>query len=165
MPWRGLRVALDEILLHYSEHRERYSQHAPFSFGPTVARYRDRELRNAAGKQLEQVTGVVQAMQRALRVMALGIDYAQYAQFDLQTPQVDGYFDGRWRYCVDGSHESLTDEDYRLARLFVIQSALQAARADAVLQQRSDRNARIHSTASVGQTPQQREWTGPTAYS
>ncbi|MGW7197353.1 hypothetical protein [Streptomyces chryseus] len=162
----GLRIAFDELIRYYGEGREIGSPHAPFGLGPTLGGYSDsnRDIDNKSGRQLESVTRVVQSLQAAMRIVALGIDYAQYADFDIQAPEATRHPDGTIRFVVDKHHKLLNDEDYRLARLFVIQSALQAARVDNVLHLMHDRNSATPLT-EVSDAPEDQTWDGTTDFS
>ncbi|MEU3099892.1 hypothetical protein ABZ690_35670 [Streptomyces sp. NPDC006967] len=171
----ALSIAFTELIEHYTETR-RSAYRPPFRFGD-VKDYRD-ESRRIGGdreakklrltdllshikdisKQLSSVTKVTKEMQRAMRVTALGIDYTRYARFDVLTPQVGRYMGGNARFFVEEGHKLLTHEDYQFARLFVIESAMQAAKADAVLQRRLDHRAA--SPAGWGQA-EERDWEGP----
>ncbi|PJM96578.1 hypothetical protein [Streptomyces sp. CB01373] len=55
----------------------------------------------------------------------------------------------------------LSDEDYQFARLFVIESSMQAAKADAVLQRRLDHRAASNPSPGTWNQGEQRNWEGP----
>lgn len=157
----GLVIAFDDLLDHYS--RRRYSDSGdPFSFGPTLREFRApipapfKEI-----KHLEDTNKVAVAMQRALRMIALGIDYRRYAQFEILTPRVNSYADGSIRYTV-AAHKNATEQDYEVCRHFVIESALQAAKADAALNARMQYLQTKRSQPSASPTLIQRKWSGPT---
>lgn len=100
-----------------------------------------------------------------MQVISLGIDYAKYSQFKALTPQVAGFMDGSTKFFYHQGHEQLTVEDYNSARPFLIESALQAVRADAVLQRRDAHHEAHIRGMKNGLRTQQRKWTGPAAAS
>jgi hypothetical protein len=157
----GLVIAFDDLLDHYAQRRY-FDSGDPFSFGPTL-----REFRAAGHSQSEElghlaeVTKVAVAMQRALSMIALGIDYRRYVQFEILTPRLNGYMDGSIRYTVTAVQENLTEQDYETCRCFVIKSALQAAKADSALDARMQHMEANKLESGVSQTPIEREWTGP----
>ncbi|MFJ4343272.1 hypothetical protein [Streptomyces sp. NPDC088915] len=171
----ALSIAFTELIEHYTETR-RSAYRPPFRFGD-VGDYRDesqkigrdREVKKLRltdllshikdlSKQLSSVTKATKEIQRAMRVTALGIDYTRYAQFDVLTPQVGRYFGGNASFYVEVGHKLLTHADYEFARLFVIESAMQAAKADTVLQRRLDHRAAAQGSWGQGE---HRDWEGP----
>lgn len=156
----GLVIAFDDLVDHYAE-RHGYGSDHPFGFGPTLRDYRSRGPQSGELKHLQQVTQAAIAMQRALRLLALGIDYRRYAQFEILAPRVNGYLDGSTRYIVTKAQEQLTDQDYQTCRRFVIESSLQAAKADAALEARMQHLQINQPEPGTGWTPTERTWTGP----
>jgi hypothetical protein len=153
----GLVIAFDDLLDHYAQCRYPDSSD-PFSFGPTLREFR------ATGhpqldevRQLAEVNRVVIAMQRALRMTTLGIDYRRYVQFEILTPRVAHYTDGSTRYTATAAQQKVTERDYQTCRRFVIESALQAAKADTAL----DARMQHLQESGIRPTSTEREWTGP----
>lgn len=120
---------------------------SPFRFGPTIhTRLRDYEIaaylwnedqsrrhprRNEdIGRQLAQVTEAVKELQAAARVIAIGVDFAEYQRFKNLTPSVVDYFGGRREYLAPAGYAPTTD-DVAFCLQFVVTSALRLARADA----------------------------------
>lgn len=156
----GLVLAFEE-LLEFCTGRVHAPGVSPFSFGTRVPRFRPtREDRGTlAAQHTRALTETARDLQAAMRVISLGIDYARYAQFNVMTPPVNRYLDGSVKITVTQWHELLNPDDYQFARLFVIESALQAARADAVF-------ARLDAHAGAYQDDydieiQEWTWTGP----
>jgi hypothetical protein len=163
----GLVIAFDDLIDHYSRrHHSGYGD--AFSFGPTL-----REISSfgspAARLTIENLddhiiamTTVAATMQRAMRMIALGIDYRRYVQFDILTPAVYGTMDGTIHITFSKAQEELTSqEDYQTCKRFVIESALQAAQADAALDA-GTRHLQINRPEpGSGWTRSHRTWTGP----
>ncbi len=111
-----------------------------------------RELRSNSARGLEaigkkvddnlaQLNDVVAAMQRGMRVMAVGIDYARYNRFEQLTPKVFGTGEHR-RVDVDFDYAP-THEEYDDCVQFVIATALRLAELEARAAQPSWRRARL----------------------
>ncbi len=175
----GLMIAFTELIDHYTE--VRHPGQGPFQFGRTVKDYRNEKqtlpdtgirqkdrstgaLSRGLGKsmqQLEALTTATQEIQRAMRMISLGIDYARYAQFEVLAPRLQQEWTGAPKFIVTAGHATLTLDDYRFGRLFVIEAALQAAKADAVLQRRNDHQAVNNPAPGVWAGREWRDWTGP----
>ncbi|MFD5399281.1 hypothetical protein ACFWJW_34370 [Streptomyces sp. NPDC127097] len=153
----GLVMAFEELLEHYTARMKPWGR-SPFSFGEKIPSFRPpREERNSPmARQVKVLTQASRELQEAMRVIALGIDYARYAQFEAMTPGVNRYMDGSTKIAVTDWHKSLTADDYQFARFFVIQSALQAARADAVFARLDD-----HFPNDDDVDMEEWTWTGP----
>lgn len=163
----GLVLAFDELLEYYTGTTFRERGRSPFAFGPRLRNFkpRDRDFDRDAATQLTKLTEVSRQLQQAMQVISLGIDYAKYSQFKALTPEVAGFMDGSTKFFYHQGHEQLTAEDYSSARLFVIESALQAVRADAVLQRRDAHHQAHIQGVKNGLRTQERLWTGPVAAS
>ncbi|MGQ4433870.1 MULTISPECIES: hypothetical protein [unclassified Streptomyces] len=173
----GLLIAFMELIDHYTE-VGRYSHRPPFRIEERIHDYRDDSQRLAGQRRgdatmsrlidmvkstIKQVAGLTQAtqeIQRVMQVIALGIDYTRYAQFQVLTPYVHRYSNGTASFVIDKGHKAVTANDYQFGRLFVIESALQAAKADAVLQRRNDHTALNGGRRGDGES---RQWEGPNA--
>ncbi|MET9861907.1 MULTISPECIES: hypothetical protein [Streptomyces] len=153
----GLVMAFEELLEHYTARIKPWGR-SPFSFGERIPSFRPpREERNSPmARQLKVLTQTSRELQEAMRVISLGIDYSQYAQFESMTPGVNHYMDGSTKIAVTDWHKSLAMDDYQFARSFVIQSALQAARADAVFTRLDD-----HFPNDYDVDVEEWTWTGP----
>jgi hypothetical protein len=68
-------------------------------------------------------------MQRAMQVLATGIDYRRYSRFYLLVPYIARFMDGRREVrSIPGLH--VGDDEYQFCKQFVIESALQLAELD-----------------------------------
>lgn len=169
----GLAIAFNDMLDHYSRHQH-FGVGDLFGFGSTLhelnpgfARPERIALRQGrlgdVVQHVQALTNVAAPLQRAMRMIALGIDYRRYVEFDVLTPRVNGYFDRSTRYVVTKAHENLTEQDYQTCKRFVIESALQAAKADAALNARTRHLQVNRPEPGVAWTPSERTWTGPAA--
>jgi hypothetical protein len=133
----GLAIAFRELLEHYTRRSVEGFGRPPFSFGRRLSGFRpEKDQRgNAVTRQLIALTMTTSELRHALQVISLGIDYARYAHFDVMVPAVDKDMDGTTRITVTALDRATTADDYQQARLFVIESALQAARTDATFDQ------------------------------
>ncbi|MGW7196149.1 hypothetical protein [Streptomyces chryseus] len=131
----GLTLAFDELLSHYTGRREGWGR-SPFTFGDRLPIFRpDRTERDSpVSRQLRALTTATMKLRQAMKVIALGIDYARYVHFTVMSPDLSWYPNGRITFSVTNMSKAPTADDYQQARLFVIESALQAARADAILE-------------------------------
>ncbi|ABW11987.1 hypothetical protein Franean1_2557 [Parafrankia sp. EAN1pec] len=132
----GLSLAFDKMVEHYSMaetwssfsmtfHSSRWS---PLSFGPTLELSKGPHGSDLH-RYLAQLNDVASEVQGAMRIIALGIDFPRYMAFRLTTPRV-------WLNRIgfqDGMRESVTAENYRTCRRFVIESTLAASRVDALV--------------------------------
>ena len=90
------------------------------------------DLRDAAERVddiISQLHGAVPAMQRGMRVMALGIDYRRYTRFEQLTP--GGGRDEEQPVMIVDTDYSPTREEYDYCFQFVINAALRVAEVDA----------------------------------
>jgi hypothetical protein len=161
----GLSLAFEALMAHYSGGYSQYGmQQSPFAFGPRMdGRDKPHPPKNDVERSLAKVVDVLGKVQGATRMASLGIDYTRYARFTAIAPKVYGYANGTWRYTQTSWHEELTAEDYSSSRSFVIESALQAARADGVHELlEAHREAYMkYSRRGVEPFPE-RTWNGPT---
>jgi hypothetical protein len=135
---------LNDRLNHVWESRYKFGQAVNFPYrglvGPTVARLAVRLPRphqqRAAKKAATELDGHLRAlseatsqMQRGLRVLALGIDYAQYVRFEQLTPLI--LSDGGARLSSMSLAWAPTREEYEDCVQFVITAALHLAELEA----------------------------------
>jgi hypothetical protein len=169
----GLVIAFDDLLEHYAGLRDWSGDSSKFGFGRTLSRsgmgfrrsyhsFRGSGFSDLAdlAETLDHVTDVASELQRAMRMIALGIDYRRYAQFEILAPSVDHFFGGKIEYRVSALHENLTQDDFQTAKLFVIDSALQAAKADAALDAVTRHIEAHQPKAGKRNSATSREWKG-----
>ncbi|MFF7966745.1 hypothetical protein ACFZC3_15435 [Streptomyces sp. NPDC007903] len=156
----GLALAFDELLVHYAGTFTR-PRTTVFTFGPDINIFDEPRVDGEHSRQLrrlKKLTDVALATQRALRAIALGIDYADLARFRIVTPEVTGYGDGSRRYMEGVWLKARTSDDYDWARHFVIESALRAARADEI---QGMLKARYDTDWNPTTPRTERNWRGP----
>ena len=127
----GLMITFNEFVDYHSSHASDdlgFLPTGPLAFGPTIQRF-DTTSHDFSEQLLMKVTRATAAIQKGLRIMALGIDYRRYSRFAVITPEVIYKPDGTIRYRVGEPHKRLNAEDYQFGRNFVIESALRAADA------------------------------------
>lgn len=163
----GLAVAFEDILDHYSQ-RHQLGHEDPFGFGPILRKFNGYsrpetfELKpSGVIKHLEAVTNTVAALQRAMGIVALGIDYRRYIEFDILTPQMKIYAGRQITYLMTKAQENLTEQDYQTCKRFVIEAALQAAKADAALNIRTQHLQINNPEPGRSWSLSMRMWTGP----
>jgi hypothetical protein len=167
MAMAGLVIAFDDLVDHYAR-REHRGYGDPFGFGPTLRITNNSRPRPAIrtpsdlGGHLEAVTTVAAHLQRAMRLIALGIDYRRYVDFDILTPSVNQTIDGKIHVVASrAQEESANQENYETCKRFVIESALQAAQADAAIDSEIQRMQVNLSELGVAWSPSERTWSGP----
>lgn len=160
MAMAGLSIAFQALLDHYSGPGTSFGwEQSPFSFGPRLtSKDKQHNRRDDPDRRLERLTAITDETQKAMQVMSLGIDFASFARFQTLVPRVHGYMDGSQRFTEVPSDQSLTAEDYAWAQHFVIESALQAARADEVLQLLDEQ---MKTNWNPKAPYPERTWTGP----
>jgi hypothetical protein len=89
-------------------------------------------LAENVGKHVEQLTDAVVKMQRALRIMAIGLDYHRLYRFEMLTPEVSHLADGRREVFCPGPYNP-TQEDYDYCRQFVLSAAIRLAELESHL--------------------------------
>lgn len=156
----GLMIAFTEMIAYYSG-QQPGGQESPFRFGPTIGEYRNKDTRDDHRRQTEALSAASIEIQQAMRMLALGIDYNRYAQFKVLAPSPTRFMDGRTSYVVQESHRRVTDADYQFSRNFVIESTIEAARAEAALQRTSASRAANAFTDGAWPPSEPRDWQGP----
>lgn len=158
----GLKMAFAELLRHYGGRVSMNSaQSTPFAFGPRAPAFfkpRGHPELNDLAAQITYLRSVAQELREAMQMTSLGIDYPSYGRFAALVPLVPGYFNGEHRWFTTKDDDRMTAENYSSCRLFVIESTLQAARADEVLDLlRTQAEADRHPSGEYVE----RTWTGP----
>lgn len=121
-----LVIAFELMLVDYSERNADRFHRSPFRFGPTLTRFGTRAMSRLDGEVRRAIDGVVEsitAMQSALRVMAIGIDFRRYARFRSIVPSVVRTLDGNFH--LHEWQESKRDaEMIQFCIDFIIESAI-----------------------------------------
>jgi hypothetical protein len=94
-----LSHAFDELLRDYAKRKRTSDNSTAYSFGPEhglggFAVHRIPKIDPAFDRHIEAITDAVGQMQRAMKVLAVGLDYRRYARFAMLAPRIDRYSDG-----------------------------------------------------------------------
>jgi hypothetical protein len=83
-------------------------------------------IKGKMGDFIDRTKESVEALQEAVKILSLGLDYKRYARFKLLIPHVDRYLDGKYKIVrIDrGSMGVPTVDDVNFCINFVIESAL-----------------------------------------
>jgi hypothetical protein len=125
-----LSEAFEELLDDYANRKKDTAGNSPYLLrtlfvDSMFGRDHDPELTRRIG----QVEGVLNRMQRVIRVLAIGVDYRHYARFELLVPNIIYTADGsRFVAAVPGLE--VGDAEYQFCKQFVIETALHMAELD-----------------------------------
>jgi hypothetical protein len=106
-----------------------YTFGSDFRFATPVTNELRRSTNDRLGKFLGELYHTVRAMQEAMKVMAVGIDYRRYALFSMLTPEILHFANGQVDI-IPKPGLILTDDDYQFCYQFVISAALRLAEVD-----------------------------------
>jgi hypothetical protein len=134
-----LSEALDGLLKDYADRKRAVDGFSPFPAAPPPPRFmgvlpghdHDPELVD----QIDKLTGALERMQRAVSVLAMGLDYRRYARFELLVPHISYLSQSRQVRLARGLQ--VGDEEYQFCKHFVIETALHLAEMDFNLDLRS----------------------------
>lgn len=121
-----IALSFDMIIEDYENRKQTIFGRSPFFFGKSMALesslflgIKDHKLRRFIDITKESI----EAIQQAMKVLSLGIDYRQFTKFKLLTPTMIKPLGGGIIFAPIRSH-SLTEEDCRFCYDFVIESAI-----------------------------------------
>jgi hypothetical protein len=123
----ALAKSFEEMTGAYRQRSRKGGFRSPYQFGPNM-RHTAFDLRglppgSRAVKSMTDMAEAVSAMQTALRVMALGIDFRRYSEFKAMVPSLTPLLSGT--YHVYDAHAGTRDDETVHACLdFVIESAV-----------------------------------------
>lgn len=128
-----LSEALDHLLDDYAARKRTPRGSTAFSFGPrhfdAFATLEIRKISTKLDDQIKAITNTLGQMQRAMRVLAVGLDYRRSARFDMLVPNIVHFANGQRKVRpIPGLH--LGDEEYQFCKMFVIEAALHLAEMD-----------------------------------
>ena len=124
-----LSEAFEELLDDYANRKKDTAGNSPYLLrtlfvDSMFGRDHDPELTRRIG----QAEGVLDRMQRVIRVLAIGVDYRHYARFELLVPNIIYTADGSRVAGVPGLE--VGDTEYQFCKQFVIETALHMAELD-----------------------------------
>jgi hypothetical protein len=134
-------IAYEEMIRDYEDRKRGRYLRSPFYFGRDLTfhdafhlglkRGTSREEQNFA-EFVDRVKESIEAMQGAIKTIALGIDYRKYARFKRLTPALLRTMDGKWHVqrFASKADNLLSPDEARFCIDFVIESALALAEFD-----------------------------------
>lgn len=131
---RELAVAFEVMLNDYEARKRDPFHRSPYYFGPSLT-FAKSDLHSIgaggsrAGRSLENLVEVVAAMQGALRVMAIGLDFRRYARFKSFMPTVTRMLGGTF-HVYDWSNDKRDAETIQFCVDFIIDSAIRLSEFD-----------------------------------
>ena len=137
-----LSEAFDGLLGDYSDRKRTASGSSPYQWWPqpgmdpgiprVYGRDHDPQLLDQTErltKRTDRINRSLGDMQRAMRVLAMGLDYRRYARFEMLVPRIAHFADGhREVWAVPGLQ--VGGDEYQFCRLFVIETAVHLAEMD-----------------------------------
>lgn len=130
-----LAVAFEVMFNDYEARKRDSFRRSPFYFGPSLT-FANSDIRGMGGlagsraeRSLENVVEVVKAMQGALRVMAIGIDFRRYTRFKSFVPTVVQTLDGTF-HVHDWPNDKRDTETIQFCIDFIIESAIHLSEFD-----------------------------------
>ena len=122
-------VAFEEMINDYEvRKRDRFHQ-SPFSFGPDIGRAPHFSGIHGVDRYFDRVHESIQAMQKALKVMAFGIDFRRYSRFQSFVPYFFKTANGNYHF-NDVTVGPRTAEMIQFCIEFVVESAVQLREFD-----------------------------------
>jgi len=134
----NIALAFTEMIADYEDRKRNQYHMSPFFFGQSMTfldsffmglsrSSSERKL----GEFVDKVKESIEAMQSAIKMLALGIDYRKYSKFKMLTPHLTRVISGNWvihRHFEEEQKPS--QEEARFCIDFVIESALALAEFD-----------------------------------
>lgn len=136
-------IAFHQLIDDYEKRKRSTYGRSPFYFGPhfplvdsffmglghgSSPLLASQEFRQQLGQFIDGVKESLEAIQDAIRILAMGIDYPRYSRFRTLTPSIRGPFQGE--YSVGRVAEGLDSEDAQFCIDFVIEAALKLQEFD-----------------------------------
>ncbi len=125
-------LAFDVLLYSYEENKIGNNRYSPFFFGKDLSfnsafsmGIEDRKM----SQFVDKVKDSLEAMQKAIKVMSLGIDYKRFVKFNLLTPHIIKTMEGNHIAQIYGE-KKWTKENCQYCIDFVIDSSLKLQEFD-----------------------------------
>lgn len=133
--------AFNGLLDDYAARKVRINGRSAYTWWSRQGNFHVRQIgqdrdRNRLAEQVNNTQRALDGMQRAMRVLAMGLDYRRYARFEMLVPPVAVFPDGS-REVRPTPGLQVGDEEYQFCKQFVIETALHLAEADFDLDLRS----------------------------
>ncbi|MDW7670359.1 MAG: hypothetical protein SCK57_03815 [Bacillota bacterium] len=136
-----IALAFTEMITDYENRKRGQYQSSPFFFGSSMSFLNSFHMgleggsfsssERKLGEFIDKVSESIKAMQDAIKMLALGIDYRKYSRFRMLTPHLTQIMGGEWR--VHRRFKEIdkpSEEDARFCLDFSIESALALAEFD-----------------------------------
>jgi hypothetical protein len=127
-----IAFAFDKMISSYEENKHEWGRGSPFFFGEDLTFLSsfhmgiDKHGHNDLGDFVDKVKDSVEAMQRAIKILALGLDYRKYSKFKRLLPHISRTLSGK--YIVQkgrlGKQEPADKEYIEFCINFIVESAI-----------------------------------------
>lgn len=125
-------VAFDVLLISYEQSKTSYLRNSPFFFGKRMSFNSSFFMGVKDSKMtdfIDNVKSSVEAMQSAIKIISLGLDYKQYVKFSLLTPSITRTMGGDYVAQIHGNRK-WTKSNCNYCINFVLNSALKLQEFD-----------------------------------
>lgn len=122
-------IAFEEMIDDYEARKRDRFHHSPFSFGPNIGRAPNFSGLHTADRYFRDVHEAIKSMQKALKVIAFGIDFRRYSRFQNFMPNFFKTMDGKYHF-HDIASNHRTNETIQFCIDFVIESAIRLGEFD-----------------------------------
>lgn len=128
----NLALSFEYLIIDYEKSIKDKLYRSPFFFGRSMEYLRGSLDPNYNNYGVQDLTEAIESMQKALKVLSLGIDYRKYAKFDSIVPPVQflGNLENRKPYITMGEKIELRKEDLEFCIDFIIESSLKLQEFD-----------------------------------
>jgi hypothetical protein len=125
-----LSEAFDGLLNDYAGRKLRANGRSAYTWwapsGSTAGQLHGRDHHPKLVDRMNYIYTALEGMQRAMRVVAMGLDYRRYARFEMLVPGVPYFMDGH-REVRPFPGLQVGDDEYQFCKQFVIETALHLA--------------------------------------
>jgi hypothetical protein len=123
-----IALAFAQLIDDYESRKEDEFGRSPFLFGERMHFLSSffMGIKGKLGDFIDKTKDSVEAIQEAVKILSMGINYRRYARFKLLTPHIERFIDGKYQVVkIDrGSMGTPTADDVNFCINFVIESAL-----------------------------------------
>jgi len=130
-----LAIAYDDLFFEYNQRMRDEFGYKPFSIDSTRGfSPSKRDMRRNYGREMERfferVNETIDGVEKAIRVLSLGMDFRRYSRFDSLTPTVLRTMDGGYEAPEIPDDTEITDEDAEFCFDFVVETAINLQKRD-----------------------------------
>jgi hypothetical protein len=122
-----IAIVFEQIIEDYESRKASRYGSSPFFFGESLALHNSFFMGIREGKMKEFIDIVkdsIESMQKAMKILSLGLDYRQYVKFRLLVPQISRPLGSRDDYFITPSSQRHIAEECHFCYDFVIDSAI-----------------------------------------